>query len=296
MEEALGGDGMAAPPPSFDGDARARAKQVAAAHGKSNTREEGLRAIHAVLHVNTADEALQHFGIAKQRFSEWRKLLPTVVASRGNGASGPVAAFDEGLLVSDEWLEKHTPGLSDFEVGPVQLSADGLQAARLVRARLDIDESGELLDALVQYEYAPAEGDSAQGAPDRRKRNRRREEHALRKLDCCAFAEHQRAKRQRRQALRFTQLPQRQALAIERRVQDTISACLEDVLNRVWLRTPDDLNNHQLQICSCLEDLLGEVVWVTIPPWCRDPGTRIHRRDHYPEEACTDWTEWAKWI
>ena len=71
------------PPPfdNFDSDALARAKKLAAEHGKPKTCDEGLRAIHAVLHVKTAEEAFQHFGVAKQRFSEWKNMLPAASAS-----------------------------------------------------------------------------------------------------------------------------------------------------------------------------------------------------------------------
>ena len=51
------------PPPfdNFDSDALARAKKLAAEHGKPKTCDEGLRAIHAVLHVKTAEEAFNIF-------------------------------------------------------------------------------------------------------------------------------------------------------------------------------------------------------------------------------------------
>ena len=150
---------MAPPPPPFDAAAIAAAKEIAAAHGKPKTRDEGLRAIHSVAHGSTPDEALRHFGVPKQRYSEWKRLLPaTAVAPQHSEALRPVvAAFDdETLLVSADWLHAQVPGLYDLEVGVPQRTPDGLQAIRRVRARLDIDESGAMLETLITYECGPA--------------------------------------------------------------------------------------------------------------------------------------------
>ena len=65
-------------PVQLDQTALCHAKALASAIGKKRTRDEGLRAIHAVLHVETATEALEHYGVLQQRFSEWKQRLPSL--------------------------------------------------------------------------------------------------------------------------------------------------------------------------------------------------------------------------
>ena len=67
--------GTAAPP--FDDAAKQSARQIAAAAGRPKTRDEGLKAIHAVVHraAFRSDRcAWEHFGVSQQRFSEWKPL------------------------------------------------------------------------------------------------------------------------------------------------------------------------------------------------------------------------------
>ena len=66
---------MAAAPP-FDAAAKAYACRIAAAAGKPKTRDEGLKAIHAALHrtcFSCESDAWKHFGVSRQRFSEWKQ-------------------------------------------------------------------------------------------------------------------------------------------------------------------------------------------------------------------------------
>ena len=72
---------MATPvPPPFDDAAKQMARSIAAAAGKPKTRDEGLKAIHAVTHrslFSTERLAWEHFGTTKQRFYEWKQLATT---------------------------------------------------------------------------------------------------------------------------------------------------------------------------------------------------------------------------
>ena len=187
--------------PPFDDDARARAKALAASYGKPRTQETGLRALHAVTHNATPDAALQ-FGISKQRWCEWRQIVAGVrTADRPNAAP-----FDEGLMLSEDWIAYNTPGLYDLQIGKPS-DVNGTTAIRLVQARLDVDESGNLLETTIEYECSPLEQDSMVAAEARRKRNRRREEEALRSLDVTAQAEHRQLKRQRRWEMKCNPKP-----------------------------------------------------------------------------------------
>jgi hypothetical protein len=72
---------MATPvPPPFDDAAKQMARSIAAAAGKPKTRDEGLKAIHAVTHrslFSTERLAWEHFGTTKQRFYEWKQIATT---------------------------------------------------------------------------------------------------------------------------------------------------------------------------------------------------------------------------
>ena len=72
----------ASPPPLFDAAAKERAKRVAVAAGKRKTRDEGLKAIHAVLHRRCfKDEraAWEAYGSSRQRFYEWKPHCPATL-------------------------------------------------------------------------------------------------------------------------------------------------------------------------------------------------------------------------
>ena len=249
-------------PPVFDAAAKARAKAIAAAFGRPKARDAGLLALHAVVHAKTADAALQHFGVCRQRFSEWKQLILCDEGIEGTHSDRVNAApFDQALLVSKPWLAKHVPGLYDFQVGAVEIAQDGLHATRRVQARIAIDDAGELNDAIIIYECSPSGRESAAAAADRRKRNRLREEHALRCLDVISQAEHQLTKRQRRKQLRKDQQPQRQALVQERR-QLAIGAIggFKDVMEQVWEGELDRLPMRELEISVCVVHLIDTVI------------------------------------
>jgi len=62
----------------FDAEARVVAARVAAAAGKPHTREEGLRAIHAVLHRHSFESdraAWVTSGASRRLFFEWKPLV-----------------------------------------------------------------------------------------------------------------------------------------------------------------------------------------------------------------------------
>ena len=80
--------------PPFDHAAMQRSKRIAAKSGKPKTREEGLKAIHAVLHKGrfaTERAAWEAYGVSKQRFYEWKKVDP---AKLDRSAVQPSAATD----------------------------------------------------------------------------------------------------------------------------------------------------------------------------------------------------------
>ena len=193
-------------PPPFDANAKLHAKGLAVSYGKPKARAEGLKALHAVMHVNSADAAQQHFGVSRQRFSEWKQIVNAAKSAQPPSQQQQrlAAAFEQtALLVSDEWVRANLQMLASLRVGEPCLSADGFHATRTLHAQLCWDESKPFVqDTTITYECAPEGETSAVDALARRKRNRHSEEAALRKLDVLASAEHVVAKRQRKRKLR----------------------------------------------------------------------------------------------
>ena len=220
------------PPPPFDATAKLHAKSLAASHGKPMTRDEGLKALHAVLHVKTAEAALRHFGVSRQRFSEWTQIVRNAATSGIPEPQKIPAPYEpDALLLSDDWLKTNLQMLRVLNVGPVDLSADCRSGTRLVSVELlGWDETDTVQQTVsIPYDCAPPQGaGSLVDAQARRKRNRRNEEVALQKLDGVARAEQLLEKRQRRQELRTSE----QAVA-DRETAKEVRSWLEDLLLQV---------------------------------------------------------------
>ena len=202
-------DEVAKRPPAFDAVAKLVAKQRAAALGRPGTRDAGLKALHAALHVTSADAALEHFGISRQRFSEWTRLLNG--AASGNYASTArrkqqsALVPEDKLLVTAEWITQHTPAIKSIDIGGLTYSPDGLQASRLLRARVESAIDGELLTTEVEVHYSSCALESDAAETTRRKKHRGREEAALRHLDSISGFEERHRKQQRQNNARQDQ-------------------------------------------------------------------------------------------
>ena len=102
-------------PPPFDATAKLHAKGLAITLGKPKARDEGLMALHAVLHVKTAEAAYKHFGVSRQRFSEWKRIHELASSSVQQPFTKPFE--DAVLLVSPDWIKANMQMLQVLNVG-----------------------------------------------------------------------------------------------------------------------------------------------------------------------------------
>ena len=109
--------------------------------------------------------------------------------------------LDNQLILQQSWIEEHLQNVSIFGLEPLERSACGLKAIRNIF--VELQPTGDVTYCEVQYDLAPAEGESAEDQRRRRMMHRCREEAALRGLDesaSVAYRARRAAQRHRLQA------------------------------------------------------------------------------------------------
>lgn len=124
------------------------------------------------------------------------------------------------LLVQQQWIRQHTPGidLRTLQVGELEPEASQPRSARTIKACVELLGETQTRESLVIYEM-PLPGECSADAARREKRNRNREELALRELDAVAAIEHRAARVKRQQ----------EARAIEAAVAQTVAMLVDQV-------------------------------------------------------------------
>ena len=109
------------------------------------------------------------------------------------------------LLIPQSWIRQHTPGivLTTLQVGEPELqpAASKSVVCRTIKAHVELLGETEAREARILYEM-PSPGERSDDAARREKRNRNREEVALRELDAIAAIEYRAADARRQQEAR----------------------------------------------------------------------------------------------